>query len=218
MIPQDAGFTEMELSKMNKLFYVHDPMCSWCWGFEPVRKQLFDAVSDNMEIHRLVGGLAPDSMEAMPKKLQMFLQQTWRKIEQRIPGTSFNYDFWTECKPRRSTYPSNRAVIAARLQGEEFDELMTLGIQQAYYQQARNPSYNSTLIEIAADIGLSIEQFKNDLSTDIVQQMLLEEISLTRSMRMNSFPSLALESDTGLTHIKLNYTDVGNMLEQIHKI
>ena len=22
------------------LYYVHDPMCSWCWGFVPVQQQL----------------------------------------------------------------------------------------------------------------------------------------------------------------------------------
>jgi len=115
------------------LIYVHDPMCSWCWGFEPVRKQLFQRLNPNIKVKRLLGGLAPDSHAPMPLEMQVFLQNTWRKIENHIPGTQFNFDFWTKCQPRRSTYPANRAVIAARLQGEQFDELMTTKIQQAYY-------------------------------------------------------------------------------------
>ncbi len=43
------------------LIYVHDPMCSWCWGFTSVYKQLVDQLPADIEIRRLVGGLAPDS-------------------------------------------------------------------------------------------------------------------------------------------------------------
>ena len=202
----------------SKLIYVHDPMCSWCWGFEPIRKVLFEMLPEEMEVKRLVGGLAPDSMEPMPQEMQNFLQRTWSKIEQTIPGTKFNFDFWTLCQPRRSTYPSNRAVIAARLQGEKFDKMMTLRIQKAYYQEARNPSDNNTLIELAADIGLDVKRFEDDIITDKIEQLLLEEIQLTRSKGMNSFPSLAVESKQGLTPIHLNYTNVENMLQQILNI
>ncbi len=199
------------------LIYVHDPMCSWCWGFETVRKQLFKAVSGKINIRRLVGGLAPDSMELMPESMQLFLQQTWKKIEQTIPGTHFNFDFWTQCSPRRSTYPSNRAVIAARLQGAEFDELITTRIQQAYYQEAKNPSDNSTLIKLATDVGLNPQQFKNDISSDIVDQMLGEEIHLTRVLGMNSFPSLAIEKEGEVSHVNLNYTNSQEMITQIEQ-
>ena len=192
-------------------------MCSWCWGFEKVRQQLFEHLKGQMNIRRLVGGLAVDSNEVMPKEMQIFLQETWKKIEDSIPGTKFNFTFWTDCEPRRSTYPSNRAVIAARLQGEYFDELMTRRIQQAYYEEARNPSDNSTLIELAADIGLNVNSFTADLNSDQTQQLLLEEINFTRTLGVNSFPSLVVESEGKLTHIGLNYNKVDDLLIQIHK-
>jgi putative protein-disulfide isomerase len=199
------------------LIYVHDPMCSWCWGFEKVRQQLFDSLKGQINIRSLVGGLAIDSNEAMPKEMQVFLQDTWRKIEHSIPGTVFNFAFWSDCEPRRSTYPSNRAVIAARLQGEHFDELMTKRIQQAYYEEARNPSDNSVLIELADDIGLNINIFTAALNSEKIQQLLLEEIQLTRALGVNSFPSLMVENEGNLTHIVLNYNEVDDLLEQIHK-
>lgn len=199
------------------LIYVHDPMCSWCWGFEKVRQQLFTSLAGQMNIRRLVGGLAIDSNEIMPKDMQIFLQETWRKIEHSIPGTEFNFAFWSDCEPRRSTYPSNRAVIAARLQGDHFDELMTNRIQKAYYEEARNPSDDSLLIELAEDVGLNINAFAADLNSDKIQQLLLEEIQLTRSLGVNSFPSLVVENESNLTHIVLNYNRVNGLLEQIHK-
>ena len=202
----------------NILFYVHDPMCSWCWGFEPTRQKLFAAIADDIEIRRLVGGLAPDSDLPMPEMMRATLQQTWQRIEQTIPGTKFNYEFWEKCKPRRSTYPANRAVLAARAQGQEFDALMTARIQRAYYLEARNPSDNSTLIELAADIGLVVESFATDLVSAATQQQLLAEIQGSREMGIDSFPSLALQKAGRLYHIALSYTDPQAMLGQIDSI
>jgi putative protein-disulfide isomerase len=199
----------------NTLIYVHDPMCSWCWGFEPTRKIIFETVADRMQIRRMVGGLAPDSDQPMPESMRLMLQQTWQRIEQSIPGTRFNYAFWDECSPRRSTYPANRAVIAAREQGESFDPVMTARIQQAYYLEAKNPSDNSVLVELAADIGLDVERFAARLESDALQRQLLVEIEGTRAMGINSFPSLAVHRDGILRHIGLSYTDPGAMLSQI---
>jgi len=197
------------------LIYVHDPMCSWCWGFEPTRQKIFAAIAGRMQIRRMVGGLAPDSDAPMPEAMRSMLQQTWQRIEQMIPGTEFNFDFWQKCSPRRSTYPANRAVIAAREQGDEFDAQMTARIQQAYYLEARNPSDNSTLIELATDIGLDSERFATSLVADITQQKLVAEIQATREMGIDSFPSLAVQKADGLHHIGLNYIRPEAMLREI---
>ena len=98
------------------LYYFHDPMCSWCWGFRPAWLQVIDAVSERVEIRYVLGGLAPDTDKPMPPSMQAHLQQTWRRIQQDIPGTQFNFDFWTRCSPSRSTYPACRAIIATRMQ------------------------------------------------------------------------------------------------------
>lgn len=200
------------------LYYVHDPMCSWCWGFEPTRQKLFAALAGKVEIHRMLGGLAPDSDQPMPDSMRAMLQQTWQRIAQTIPGTQFNFEFWEKCQPRRSTYPSNRAVLAARTQGEEYDALMTARIQRAYYLEARNPSDNSTLIDLAAEIGLETGSFATDLVSAATQQQLIEEIQTSRTMGMDSFPSLAVQKAKQLFHIGLNYTDPEAMQEQIESI
>ncbi|MCZ6723498.1 MAG: DsbA family protein, partial [Gammaproteobacteria bacterium] len=190
------------------LIYVHDPMCSWCWGFTSVYDQLIERLPAEIDIRRLVGGLAPDSDVPMPEPMRQILQQTWARIEQMIPGKKFNFDFWSQCEPRRSTYPACRAVIAARAQGEQYDLIMTRQIQQAYYQQARNPSDNDTLIELSSEIGLDTKRFANDLVGPGTHALLLDEINQARSNGIDSFPSLMLEQGNQYTRILSNYTDV----------
>jgi putative protein-disulfide isomerase len=199
----------------NTLIYVHDPMCSWCWGFEPARQKIFTAITGQMQIRRMVGGLAPDSDVPMPEAMRSMLQQTWQRIEQMIPGTEFNFEFWQKCSPRRSTYPANRAVIAAREQGDEFDSRMTARIQRAYYLEAKNPSDATTLIELATDIGLDADLFAASLVAESTQHKLITEIQATREMGIDSFPSLAVLRADGLRHIGLNYTRPEAMIREI---
>ena len=200
------------------LIYVHDPMCSWCWGFEPTRERLFAAIEGRMPIRRLVGGLAPDSDAPMAEEMKLGLQQTWQRIQQTIPGTEFNFAFWTDCAPRRSTYPSNRAVIAARRQDESCDPRMTQRIQQAYYLEARNPSDNETLIELAEDIGLDVDRFSRELVDETTEQTLRAELQQSRAMGINGFPSLAAIQGDQLYHVGLNYLDAQAMLDQLESL
>ena len=203
---------------MVKLIYIHDPMCSWCWGFSPIFKQVIAGLPSDVEVARLLGGLAEDSDVPMSVAMRKTIQSTWRHIEATIPGIKFNFDFWKNCQPRRSTYPACRAVIAARQQGAEFDESMTQAIQQAYYQQARNPSDESTLIELADELGLGVGRFTSDLRDDKTHELLLYEINETRRLGVDSFPSLVLQTDTGVRHIPIDYHDSGPMLKMIDEL
>jgi len=198
-----------------QLVYVHDPMCSWCYGFSQTHDIIMNELTTKIPVRRLLGGLAPDTDEPMPTAMQSKLQKVWQQIEKVIPGTQFNYDFWKNCQPRRATYPACRAVIAARCQGEHFDPIMSDAIQQAYYRDARNPSDHDTLVSLADEINLDADQFDTDLRSEQVHQQLLDEIHTARAIGINSYPSIAVVSGAGVRHIDLAYTDPVLMIEQI---
>lgn len=204
-----------ETNSMPTLFYVHDPMCSWCWGFRPAMSELLENVSDELRVIRLLGGLAPDSDTPMPQEMQNYLQQTWRTIADKIPGTEFNFDFWNKCRPRRSTYPACRGVIAARQQGGIYDIKMTEAIQLAYYQNAKNPSDDLTLLEIGESIGLEKAQLASDLESDSTNQTLMAEIDFSRQLGVQGFPSLIVVATNTVSRIAVEYNDVEKILRDI---
>jgi len=197
------------------LYYVHDPMCSWCWAFAPVLGQLLERVPAGIEVRRLLGGLAPDTDEPMPEDLREMVQGSWYRIKQHVPETELNFDFWTVCVPRRSTYLSCRAVIAARRQGGNFEQAMNTAIQRAYYTQARNPSDADTLVALAREIGLDTAAFANALRSAEVDQELEEEILQAREMDIESFPALVYVDARGPRPIAIDYQNPEPMLRMI---
>lgn len=200
------------------LYYVHDPMCSWCWGFTRTLTRLVEQLPPQVEVQRVLGGLAADTDSPMPLSMQEQIKSNWTRIEDTITGVKFNFDFWTKTVPRRSTYPACRAVIAARQQGDENDIKMTKAIQHAYYQQARNPSDDDTLIDLAKELNLVVSDFKNDLNSNEINEKLTEEINLSRELFAESFPNLVLKIEYDIFSIPINYNDSQVMLDTINTL
>jgi putative protein-disulfide isomerase len=210
--------TEPPMSGDIQLIYIHDPMCSWCWGFRPRLEQLLDHLSPQVAVTRLLGGLAPDNDQPMPVEMQRHLQGTWQRIAERIPGTRFNFDFWEQCRPRRSTWPACRAVIAARRLDPAMESAMIDAIQRAYYLEARNPSDADTLVALARQLGLDGERFAALLDAAQTRTMLDDEITAARSMGADSFPSLRLRIAQAHWPVPVDYQRADSMLGTIQDL
>ena len=167
------------------LLYVVDPMCSWCWGFAPTIAEL----KKRYPVQIVLGGLAPDSSEPMASEMRAYVQQAWHDVAAST-GAKFNFDFWAQCTPRRSTYPANRAMILARRQGWEWQ--MLEAIQHGYYLHAQNPSDASVLADLAGAIGMDRSLFLDQLNADATQSALERDFELRRGIGANSFPSIGL--------------------------
>lgn len=206
------------------LYYIHDPMCSWCWGLRPVWQQLQQdlraELATDLDIYYVLGGLAADTDQLMPESMQLTIQQAWKTIQSEIPGIMFNFDFWKNNQPRRATYPACRALIACRMQNPQLEQAMLLAIQQAYYLQAKNPSDDAVLLEISSKVGLDVGQFKENLNSAECQRLLQQQLDLAKRLEVSRFPSLVLIYNASNTLININYTNseaiVSSILTSMH--
>lgn len=194
------------------LYYFHDPMCSWCWGYSPTWQHVQQQLPNTIQVKYVVGGLAPDSDTPMPDSLAQTIQSHWKRIESEL-GTEFNYDFWTKCSPKRSTYPACRAVLAAKKQHKE--KAMIRQIQEAYYLQAMNPSEQSTLIQLGEAIGLDPIEFTRDINSPEIEQELQNQIKFARQSPIQGFPSLVLVKEGNTHAIPIDYQSPHPTLEAI---
>lgn len=197
------------------LYYIHDPMCSWCWGYRPVWDTLKLSLPSTVQIEYVAGGLAADSNNPMAAEQQAMIKAHWRTIEEKL-GTQFNYEFWDNNTPRRSTYNACRAVIAAGNQGHQV--AMLEAIQQAYYLRALNPSDKEVLIDLAEELSLDLSRFVTDFSSETTEEVLMQQINFARELTQQGFPSLVLEHN-GVRHsIAINYQNYQVTLAKINHL
>ena len=197
------------------VYLIVEPMCSWCWGFRSVWDEFQATLPDEVVVVDLMGGLAPDTEQPMDAQTRDYVQSAWRAVAQRT-GARFNFAFWDECLPRRTTYPACRAVIAAGLQRPKARKIMYEAVQSAYFLLAKNPSNESTLIALAKESGLDADRFAADLGSAAVNQQLANELTKVREFGVTGFPSLIWhwqspgdESRYGL--LAAGYTDLDRL-------
>ena len=196
------------------LYYIADPMCSWCWGFHPVLQKVRGALPADIALVYVMGGLAKDSDEPMPDEIRAYVQNAWREVSEKT-GARFNWDFWTRCSPVRSTYPACRGVLSAAAQEEEAGPTYFEAVQKAYYLQARNPSETETLVELAGEIGLDESRFAAELRSPKTEQRLQDQFSTRRRLGIRQFPSLVLETCNEITVITKGYSDFDPVMAEL---
>ncbi len=199
------------------LLYVMDPMCSWCWAFAPVLERLKSRLPSELPCYTLLGGLAPDSNEPMPIPLRQQIEQTWQQIEARC-GTPFNYDFWRDNTPRRSTYPACRAVISAGLQQPDRSDAMITAIQRSYYLQARNPSDREVLIELAVGLGLEPQAFERQLDSEASAECFRQQLAYKAALGIQGFPTLAYYQGGRYQRVSHGYCDQETLFERLRAL
>ena len=210
----------MKKLKSIMLYYIHDPMCSWCWGFRPTWDVIQATLPQALEVEYVAAGLAPDSDEPMPAAVSETIEGYWVEIERKL-GAEFNYDFWRLNTPRRSTYNACRAVIAAKLQGQE--QAMVDAIQRGYYLRAMNPSNIAVLITLSEELAdndnrFDTTEFKQDLNSAKVEQEFKRQRELAQQISVQGYPSLVLKYQNVFYPIMRDYLTASVALNEIKRI
>lgn len=192
--PQEDSLPEQNASRaagpVARLYYVSDPMCSWCWGFAQTLQRSASRWNADIALQLVLGGLAPDSSEPMDPETRAYVRRAWAAVEERS-GAPFNHEFWERCTPARSTWPACRAVLAAGARSWE----MFSAIQHAYYREARDPSQPAVLVELAVELGFDGPSFAQAIDAPATHARLQRDFDLRDRLGLSGFPSVALERD-----------------------
>lgn len=193
-----------------ELLYVADPMCSWCFAFAAQLERVQADLRPSVGFRIVLGGLAPDDETPMPQEMLGYIQSAWRSIEERTTAR-FNWDYWDNNQPSRSTWPACRAVLAAGDRGHE----MFNAIQQAYYRGARDPSNFEVLVEIGAELGFEPEAFAATIQSPATRAVLQGEFELRDQLGARSFPSLGLRQGEQLSLLTSGWVDEEALRSQL---
>ncbi len=73
------------------LWYIADPMCSWCWGFALVIEAIRWNYCNFLKIELVLGGLRPGTKQTIAPVLREEILHHWKAVE-RATGQSFRFE------------------------------------------------------------------------------------------------------------------------------
>lgn len=186
-----------------RLIYVMDPMCSWCWGFAPVIDAITEAHPD-LPLHLVAGGLRANHGAPLDEHTRAVLAEHWQAVAddsgqpvgdpQLLPAT-FVYD----------TEPACRALVVAR----ELDAAKAWGfvreLQRAFYLDVEDVTHAAVLTRIAESAGYALKDFSELFDQQAMQAATLADVTWVEDLGMAGLPILLAERDGQLALLANGY-------------
>ncbi len=186
-----------------RLLYVMDPMCSWCWGFAPVIDAMVQ-LAPELPLHLVAGGLRPGHGEPLDERTRSALAEHWQAV-QAASGQSFVSPAELPDSFIYDTEPACRALLVGRgldaARAWPFVRLM----QQAFYVEAMNLSDARVLMELAVQAGYDRSQFAEAYASELARAAIAADFSWTRDLGIAGFPTLLAERNGQLALLANGY-------------
>lgn len=203
--------------KNMKIYYVGDPMCSWCWGIANHLTQFQDYLAkENIEYDIIVGGLRPGGGDPWNEQLKGYLKKAWKTIHERT-GQPFKFDLLEAEQFHYDTEPSCRAVVTAKhfldssAQVSEFFK----AIQYKFYAQNEDPKTDEFYRSITADFNIDYEAFLSKFHSEELKEQTKGEFVLNREWGVGGYPSLVIEYEDKLYSLANGYASYEDLVKRM---
>ncbi len=182
----------MAESVKREIIYVGDPMCSWCWGFSPVLRELRRRYGGQAPLSVVVGGLRPGTTEILTDEMRDYIHHHWQEVNERT-GQPFGSNILEQAGFVYDTEPSCRAVVAVRRLNPEhvfdfFEEL-----HRAFYRDGKDITQENVLTDLATKVGADGSEFSKEFISGETVDETLADFQQARELGINGFPSVVLK-------------------------
>jgi putative protein-disulfide isomerase len=197
-----------------KLWYIADPMCSWCWGFSPVIEAIQREYGDRIGIELLLGGLRPGTKHPMPPAQREQILHHWHAVQQRT-GQPFRFEGAMPEGFVYDTEPASRGVITVSLVNREAIFAFFKLVQSAFYAEQQDVTNSIVLSRLAAKVGIDAKLFGQTFESDIAKRLTLEHFRKARQWGVHGFPTLIGQSGAGYRLISTGYCSLDELLPKL---
>ncbi len=181
------------------LYYVTDPICSYCWAFEPVLHRFLEQFGDYFNFHTVMGGLLEkwndgpiDPEHGIYKPADV--ASHWKEVSEisRMPiDGSLMID-----NPITSSYPPSRVFkIIQKYYGDAKAFAYLRRAREELFVCNKNISNVAVNIEIIHKLNLDGTAIAHEAETPFGQKLLEEDFSLARSLGAAVFPTVVFVNE-----------------------
>ncbi|TDW48116.1 putative protein-disulfide isomerase [Flavobacterium sp. 270] len=172
-----------------KMFYFTDAMCSWCYGFSPVIKQLKKEYPE-IDLQIISGGFSPGSKQKVDADYNDFLEFHWNNVNQRS-GQYFDHSMkFVSDTFQYDTEPSSRALTTVQqlIPNKDFEFLSLL--QVSFYVEGKDITDEKILAGLAEKIGIDSKLFLENFNSDEMKRKTVQGFEFSRQLGVKGFPTL----------------------------
>lgn len=177
-----------------RVTYFTDPLCPWCWAFEPQWRRLRFEFGAGLRWQYRMGGLLSgwgryhDPVNEIHNPGQMATQ--WLQVAE-LTDVPIDASIWRAAPPA-SSYPACLAFKAAESFGPPFAEAYLRRLREAVMLEGRDVSRREVLLDVAAAAGADPIAFEAAFDGPEAAGAFRDDLTETRYREIQRFPTLVL--------------------------
>jgi putative protein-disulfide isomerase len=196
------------------LWYIADPMCSWCWGFSPVIEAIRHEYGDRLKIGLIVGGLRPGTTEPIALEKRAEILHHWHNV-QRITGQPFKFSGALPQGFIYDTEPACRAIVSASLIDSAHTFSLLAAIQHAFYVEQANVTQPDVLTQLAAELGMPAAQFSQVFASDAAKRHTQDHFHQAIQWGVRGFPAILAQDAPAPQFLSKGYCTLEGLRQRI---
>ena len=180
-----------------------DPVCTWCWGSEPILRKLDTHYPGRVIFRYVMGGLVKDIHQFMDttnhiggkgaEAANRQVMEHWLEASQRhgMPVMEEGFALFSDKYP--STYPQCIAYKAAQLTDRNKADRFLRRIREATTAEAQVTSKKEVLVSLASEVGLDIATFLSYINDGSAEQAFNGDLNLCNALGVRGFPTFEVK-------------------------
>lgn len=182
-----------------EMYYATDPLCSFCWAFEPtLRKFRYQYASYISNDTTVMGGMIEkwekfggDSSNGIQSAADV--AKHWREIGD-FSRMVIDGRVWLN-EPIDSSFPSSQAFQIVRRDYPEQAQAFLRKLRETVMVWNQDISKREVLAGILEEMGLDHEKILNDADSFEGRSLLNSDLGLARALTATGFPTLVLVNE-----------------------
>ncbi|HKX53125.1 MAG TPA: DsbA family protein [Nitrosospira sp.] len=186
------------------LWYVADPMCSWCWGFSPVVERIRQEYGVRLRMELLLGGLRAGTKTPMSPQQREEILHHWHAV-QRATGQPFSFEGAMSEGFIYDTEPASRAIVTVSRISPDAVFPFFKAVQSAFYVDQQDVIRQEALERLAVLAGLDARLFSQVFESEAVKELTLAHFQKARRWGVHGFPTVIGQDDADYAVLTRGY-------------
>jgi putative protein-disulfide isomerase len=175
------------------ILYVYDPMCGWCYGFDPVMEQVEKEWGDRFHFQVISGGMITgDRQGVIAPQMAEYIINTVPRLE-KMTGVKFGESFLSAL--RNGTYyasserPSRAMAVFKQLHPQKAIAFAH-AMQKELFLNGKSLQEDATYRELCKDFGLDADAFLKALEAPAAVSAAQDDFALSGRLGVSGFPAV----------------------------
>jgi putative protein-disulfide isomerase len=206
--------------KKDKIIYVFDPMCGWCFGFGKVMEEFHAQYKDSFHFDVISGGMVVGEREGPIGDFADYILGAYTKVEE-YSGLKFGEAYLDQLKTKKIWSSSVKPAIAI----ETFKTFNTIDVvdfshkvQKAYYVDGKDLRDDKVYTDLIKPYAIDANEFISKLNSDEMKKITFDWFKTTSDWGVSGYPTVIQVHKGKYYAIARGYTDLNTLVNNAQSV